>query len=61
MREAERVRARAATWGPPPPPPPRSKKSEQVSAEEQKKILSMLEKGVITVEEAETLLKALEE
>lgn len=65
MREAERMRARTGAWTPPPPPaptaPPRSKKGKQVSPEEQMKILSMLEKGIISVEEAETLLKALEE
>lgn len=65
MREAERMRVRAGAWTPPPPPappaPPRQKKSKQVSPEEQKKILSMLEKGIISVDEAETLLKALEE
>lgn len=62
MREAERMRARAGAWAPPPPPAPRQpKKSAPVSAEEQKKILSMLEKGIISVAEAETLLKALEE
>ena len=67
MREAERMRVRASAWTPPPPPSPRppsaprSKKKAEVSAEEQKKILSMLQKGIISVEEAETLLKALEE
>lgn len=61
MREAERMRVRAGAWTPPPSPaPPRPKKSERVSAEEQLKILEMLEKGVISVEEAETLLQALE-
>jgi hypothetical protein len=61
MREAERMRVRAGAWTPPPAPTsPRTKKAEQVSAEEQKKILEMLEKGVISVDEAETLLKALE-
>ena len=62
MRHSERVHSRASAWSPPPPAPPqRPKKSAQVSAEEQVKILGMLEKGIISVEEAETLLKALEE
>lgn len=60
MREAERMRVRAGAWTPPASASPSSKKTEQVSAEEQKKILEMLEKGVISVDEAETLLKALE-
>lgn len=61
MREAERMRVRSGAWAPPAPTaPPRHKKGEQVSAEEQKKILEMLEKGVISVDEAETLLNALE-
>ena len=59
MRQADRTRAQATTWAAPPPPKP--KKSEGPSAEEQTKILSMLEKGIISVEEAENLLKALEE
>lgn len=66
MREAERMRARSGAWTPPPPPAPTApfrpqRKSAPVSPEEQKKILSMLEKGIISVEEAESLLKALEE
>ncbi len=64
MREAERMRVRSAAWAPPrppAPPAPRQKKGSPVSQEEQKKILGMLAKGIISVEEAETLLKALEE
>ncbi len=61
MREAERMRTRSGAWTQPAPTAPPAKKSRQVSAEEQMKILSMLEKGIISVEEAETLLKALEE
>jgi hypothetical protein len=59
MREAERARRRASAWSP--PPPPRPKKESRATAEEQVKILGMLEKGIISVEEAETLLRALEE
>ena len=59
MRQSERMHSRATAWAPPPPQRPR--KGAEVSAEEQVKILSMLEKGIISVEEAETLLKALEE
>lgn len=62
MREAERMRTRPGAWTPPAPTaPPRPKKKRQPPAEEQMKILNMLEKGIISVEEAETLLKALEE
>lgn len=59
MRQAEKVHTRTntMTWSPPQP----SKKESRVSAQEQEKILRMLEKGIISVEEAETLLKALEE
>jgi hypothetical protein len=60
MRQANRARSQTTTWTAP-PPPPKAKKSEGPSAEEQTKILSMLEKGIISVEEAENLLKALEE
>lgn len=62
MRQAERVRRQgwAPPHGPHAPEPPRSKKEQQATSEEQLKILSMLEKGVISVEEAETLLSALE-
>jgi hypothetical protein len=45
---------------PPVPPQPPKARRKQPSAEEQVKILSMLEKGIINVEEAETLLSALE-
>ncbi|MDT8307503.1 MAG: DUF4097 family beta strand repeat-containing protein [Anaerolineae bacterium] len=75
-RKAERAVARAArrmeqqqrrgySWDVPPappasPPPPPKPRRQQPAAEEQVKILSMLEKGIISVEEAETLLSALE-
>ncbi len=62
-RQVAREQRRATHWhgppAPPPPPPPRQRR-QQPSAEEQVKILSMLEKGIISVEEAETLLSALE-
>lgn len=60
MRQAERMRSQTTAWTPT-SPPPSSHKSNEPSAEEQVKILSMLEKGIISVEEAENLLKALEE
>lgn len=61
LRQAERVRRQG--WAPSHAshsPPTRSKKEQQATTEEQLKILSMLEKGVISVEEADTLLNALE-
>lgn len=57
VRHAEKA---ASTWAPPSPRTTRQK-SRKASTEEQLKILGMLEKGIISVEEAETLLKALEE
>lgn len=64
-RRMERQQRRDYGWGvppasPAPPPPPAKPRRPQPSAEEQVKILSMLEKGIISVEEAETLLSALE-
>jgi hypothetical protein len=60
-RQLERENRRPVRWqGPPPPPPPPKPRRPQPSAAEQVKILSMLEKGIISVEEAETLLSALE-
>lgn len=65
-RHAARHQRHANEWyvppAPPAPPvPPHQKtKRKQPSAEEQVKILSMLEKGIISVEEADTLLSALE-
>lgn len=57
VRQAEKM---AATWTPP-STQTRRRKSREASTEEQLKILGMLEQGIISVEEAETLLKALEE
>ncbi len=59
MRQADRARRQADAWTPP-PASPKPKKKQPVSPEEQMKILNMLEKGIISVEEANTLLKALE-
>jgi hypothetical protein len=60
-RHASRHQRSAGQWNvPPAPPPPPKPHRKQPSAEEQVKILSMLEKGIISVEEAETLLSALE-
>lgn len=59
-REAERSRRRAERyqgWTPEPPP---QKSAPRASASEQKKVLEMLEQGIISVEEANTLLKAME-
>ena len=65
LRETERVRQQA--WAPSSHGPrgsqsatKRRKKEQESTKEEQLKILSMLEKGVISVEEADTLLNALE-
>lgn len=64
MKEFERARHRAgrhashSPWAPSAPPPPAPEK--KASAEEQLQILRMLEKGIITTEEANTLLEALE-
>ncbi|HSH03481.1 MAG TPA: hypothetical protein VLL52_13245 [Anaerolineae bacterium] len=55
MRHMERARQRTAT---PPTPPPAPAK--QASPEEQLQILKMLEKGVISIDEANELLEALE-
>ncbi len=68
---AERARRRAekqhgAPFGPRPgrppmpPVPPRPPKPPKASTEEQLKILKMVEQGIITPEEANTLLEALE-
>jgi len=59
MSQADRARRQADAWTPP-PASPKPKKKQPVSPEEQMKILNMLEKGIISVEEADTLLKALE-
>ena len=56
QRRAERQQRRGRRSRPTPPPPSKPK----ASAEEQMKILHMVEKGVITPEEANTLLEALE-
>ncbi|MEW5988368.1 MAG: hypothetical protein AB1791_17190, partial [Chloroflexota bacterium] len=62
MRRAEQAMKQArwateADWAPQPPP---AAKESKVSAEEQLKILTMLQNGTISVEEANTLLQALE-
>lgn len=59
MRQAERARKQAGAWTPA-PTPRKARKEPQASTDEQMKILDMLEKGIISVEEADTLLKALE-
>lgn len=59
-RHAEQARSRAAryeSWNSAPPTAP--KRRPTASAEEQRKVLEMLEKGLISVEEANTLLKAM--
>ena len=58
-RAQEQARRRYAP--PPPPAPPRPSKARKASSQEQLKVLQMLEKGVISIQEATTLLEALEE
>ena len=62
MRDAERKMKQAAHRHPPAPPrPPMAVKTKpKVSSEEQLKILKMVEKGIISPDEAGTLLQALE-
>ncbi|MGD8585859.1 MAG: hypothetical protein PVJ75_10955 [Chloroflexota bacterium] len=65
MRQAEKAAKKARwqaqrNWSPPAPPRPTAPKESRATEEEQLKILRMVESGVITPEEAETLLKALE-
>lgn len=66
MREAERKMQQAARHRPPAPPRPpmapqmATKPKAKVSGDEQLKILKMVEKGIISPEEAGTLLEALE-
>jgi hypothetical protein len=55
---AEKAAAKARPAPPPPPPPP--PKAEPANVEEQLRILKMVEKGVITPEEASLLLEALD-
>ncbi len=58
LKRVEKAQERSRQrYAPPPPPPSRPRKT---SAEEQLKVLEMLEKGIISVEEATTLLEALE-
>ncbi len=57
-RHTEKTRRQAgnrADWSPPPPPRPKA----GPNAEEQRKVLEMLEKGLISVDEANALLKAM--
>lgn len=61
-RAATQARSRVPNAPPPPPPPPAPQPSKKrVAPEEQLKILKMVEQGKITPEEADILLKALEE
>jgi len=65
MRDAEKKMQQTTRFKPPAPPrPPTSPaaagKAKKVSSEEQLKILKMVEKGIISPEEAGTLLEALE-
>jgi len=57
-RRAERNVRRHGRWSPPPAP---SSPKPKATSEEQLKILRMVEKGVITPDEANTLLEALED
>jgi DUF4097 and DUF4098 domain-containing protein YvlB len=65
MRQAEKAAKKArwqaqSGWSPPAPSRPAPTKETRATEEEQLKILRMVESGVITPEEAETLLSALE-
>ncbi|MCZ7671400.1 MAG: hypothetical protein M5U34_31835 [Chloroflexi bacterium] len=60
QQRAERQQARHARWTPPPPPKPAAPPKPKSSPEEQIKILKMVEQGIISPEEANTLLQALE-
>ncbi len=61
QQRAERHQARGH-WAPPPPPAPKppNPPKPKSSPEEQIKILKMVEQGIISPEEANTLLQALE-
>lgn len=59
QQRSERQQARQSRWAPPPPKPPTPPKPKS-SPEEQIKILKMVEQGIISPEEANTLLQALE-
>ncbi|MCA9939897.1 MAG: hypothetical protein KC418_14750 [Anaerolineales bacterium] len=62
LKRVERAQERARRqYAPPPPPPPKPSRTRKTSTEEQLKVLQMLEKGLISVEEATTLLEALSE
>lgn len=60
-QRAERNMRRRGRWSSPPPAPPQPAKKKKATSEEQLKILRMVEKGIITPDEANTLLEALEE
>jgi DUF4097 and DUF4098 domain-containing protein YvlB len=65
MRQAEKAAKKArwqarGAWAPPAPTRPSAPKESRATQEEQLKILRMVETGVITPDEAETLLQALE-
>jgi hypothetical protein len=58
-RHAEKSRRQAGHRGDWNPPPPSSRQKAGANAEEQRKVLEMLEKGLISVDEANALLKAM--
>ncbi len=60
QRHAEREAQRAHRYNPSPPPAESAPKARKASKEEQLKILNMVEKGIISPDEATTLLDALE-
>ncbi|HEX6386188.1 MAG TPA: DUF4097 family beta strand repeat-containing protein [Anaerolineae bacterium] len=60
-QRAERNMRRRGRWSSPPPAPPQPSKKKKATSAEQLKILRMVEKGIITPDEANTLLEALEE
>jgi DUF4097 and DUF4098 domain-containing protein YvlB len=59
QRRAARQQARQTRWSPPPPPGPTKPSPPKSSPEEQIKILKMVEQGILSPEEANTLLEAL--
>lgn len=64
-RQVDRQRRHTARWGAPPAPPappkpPKPSAAPKATPEEQLKILKMVEQGIISPEEANTLLEAIE-
>jgi hypothetical protein len=66
VRKAEKAAKKArwqmdqSTWSKPAAPPPTQSKEKRATEEEQLKVLRMVEKGIISPEEANSLLEAIE-